>query len=204
MEHKLPELPYDPASLEPFIDAQTMIIHHTKHHQAYTNKFNEALEKYPELFNKNPEELIANLNSIPEDIRTAVKNHGGGYVNHCFFWEILSPSRQAPSDSFLRAINSSFNSFDEFKTRFSNAALTKFGSGWVWLVLNENKQLEITSTANQDSPLSEGKIPILTLDIWEHAYYLKYQNRRIDYISAFWSVVNWKKVEELYQKVMGD
>jgi Fe-Mn family superoxide dismutase len=200
MKHLLPKLSYAYNALEPFIDAKTMEIHHSKHHQTYTDKFNEALEKHPELFDKKPEELLSNLSLIPEDIRTTVRNHGGGYLNHCFFWEILSPEKQKPSDSFLKVIIKAFGSFDKFKEQFSASALGRFGSGWAWLVLNKNKQLEITSTANQDSPLSEGKISLLAIDVWEHAYYLKYQNKRADYVSAFWNIINWKKVEELYQK----
>jgi superoxide dismutase, Fe-Mn family len=201
MTFQLPKLKYDYGALEPYVDAKTMEIHHSKHHQTYTDKFNAALEKYPEFYKKKAEEIIVSLNKIPEDIRQAVRNHGGGYVNHCFFWEILAPAKgQKVSGNLAKAIDKKFGSFDEFKKKFSEAALNRFGSGWAWLVLNKEKELEIMSTSNQDSPLSEGKIPLLTIDVWEHAYYLKYQNRRADFVEAFWNVVNWKKVEEIYQK----
>ncbi|MEK6893571.1 MAG: superoxide dismutase [Nanoarchaeota archaeon] len=199
MKHTLPKLSYAYNALEPFIDAKTMEIHYSKHHQTYTDKFNEALDKHPDLFDKKPEELLANLSTIPEDIRAAVRNHGGGYVNHCFFWEILSPKKQKPSDlTFLKVISKSFSSFEKFKEQFSASAMSRFGSGWAWLVLTKDKKLEIYSTANQDSPLIDGKIALLGLDVWEHAYYLKYQNKRADYIAAFWNIINWKKVEENY------
>jgi len=198
MKHQLPKLAYEYNALEPFIDAKTMEIHHSKHHQTYTDKFNEALDKHPQLFEKDPKELLKNLNSIPEDIKTAVRNHGGGYVNHCFFWEILAPSGQKPSGKLLKEIEKTFGSFDKFKELFNASALGRFGSGWAWLVLNNGK-LEIMNTSNQDSPLGEGKIPLLTIDVWEHAYYLKYQNKRADFVNSFWNVINWKRVGELFE-----
>lgn len=200
-KHVLPELPYNYDALEPYIDAKTMEVHHGKHHQAYLDKFNLALEKHPELFRKPVEELLVNLNGVPEDIRTAVKNNGGGYYNHSLFWKFLSPMRQECSGSIAQALIDKFGSIDKFKEEFSNAALNRFGSGWAWLVVKEG-ELVITSTANQDCPLSEGATPILCLDVWEHAYYLKYMNKRADYISAFWNVVNWNKVDELYGKAV--
>ncbi len=201
-KHLLPKLAYAYNALEPFIDQKTMEVHHSKHHQTYTDKFNEALDKHPELYAKKPEELLSNLSSVPEDIRGAVRNHGGGYVNHCFFWEILAPTGQKPSGASSQAINTSFGSFDKFKEQFTAAALGRFGSGWAWLVVNKDKKLEIISTANQDSPLSEGKKPILCIDVWEHAYYLKYMNKRADFVAAFWNVVNWKKVDELFAQAI--
>lgn len=203
MAFLLPELPYAFDSLEPYIDAKTMEIHHGKHHQTYTDKFNAALEKHPELFKKSAEEIIRELNKVPEDIRMAVKNHGGGFVNHNLFWEIMAPAgtNKQLKSKVVESIAKTFGSFEEFQKQFSDAAATRFGSGWAWLVVNKGK-LEIMSTANQDSPLSEGKIPILTLDVWEHAYYLKYQNKRPDYIAAWWHVVNWKKVDELFEKAI--
>jgi Fe-Mn family superoxide dismutase len=200
MAFSLPKLAFEYNALEPFIDAKTMEIHHSKHHQTYTDKFNAALEKHPELFEKNAEELLKNLHAIPEDIRNSVKNHGGGYVNHSFFWQILAPPGQKPSGKILEAIKKTFGSYEEFVKKFNDAALNQFGSGWAWLVLNSEGKLEIVTTANQDSPLTLGKIPLLTIDVWEHAYYLKYQNRRAEYVAAFWNVVNWKKVEGLFTK----
>ncbi|HIG52053.1 TPA: superoxide dismutase [Candidatus Pacearchaeota archaeon] len=197
MTFELPKLPYEFDSLEPHIDARTMEIHYTKHHQAYLDKLNGAIKDKGELSNKDATELIKDLDSIPEDIREIIRNNGGGFVNHNFFWEILSPDKQECSGVILDKINESFGSLDEFKEKFENAAATRFGSGWAWLVLNETGKLEVISTANQDSPLSEGKTPILGLDVWEHAYYLKYQNKRPEYLKAFWNIVNWKKVNEL-------
>ena len=197
MTFELPKLPYEFDSLEPHIDARTMEIHYTKHHQAYLDKLNGAIKDKGELSNKSATELIKDLDSIPEDIREIIRNNGGGFVNHNFFWEILSPDKQECSGVILDKINESFGSLDEFKEKFENAAATRFGSGWAWLVLNETGKLEVISTANQDSPLSEGKTPILGLDVWEHAYYLKYQNKRPEYLKAFWNIVNWKKVNEL-------
>ena len=197
MKHELPKLHYKYDALEPYIDAKTMEIHYTKHHQAYIDKLNIALEKYLELEKKKVEELLKNINSVPEDIRTAVKNHGGGHFNHSLFWELLKKDVKFEGN-IVEAIEKGFGNFEEFKKKFSEAAMNRFGSGWAWLVLN-NSKLEVYSTANQDSPLIEGKIPILGLDVWEHAYYLKYQNRRAEYIEAFFNIINWKKVNELYQ-----
>jgi Fe-Mn family superoxide dismutase len=194
---ELPKLEYAYNSLEPYIDEQTMRIHHDKHHQTYTDKFNEALEKHPELFRKKPEEIIEDLNKIPEDIKIAVKNHGGGYVNHSFFWKILKKDTELRG-KIKTAIDKKFGSFENFKKEFSDAATGVFGSGWAWLVLNEKKEMEIIKTSNQESPLTLGKIPLLVIDVWEHAYYLKYQNKRADYVSNFFNVINWKKVEETF------
>ena len=194
MTYTLPELGYAYDALEPYIDAKTMEIHYTKHHQGYTNKLNAAVEKHPELAEKSAEDLLKDLNSVPEDIRTAVRNNGGGYVNHSMFWKLLK--KDVPFEGELaEAIKAKWESFEKFKEEFSKAATTRFGSGWAWLVLN-NRELEIMSTANQDSPLSEGKVPIITLDVWEHGYYLKYQNKRPEYISAFFSVINWEQANK--------
>jgi Fe-Mn family superoxide dismutase len=194
MAHTLPSLPYAFDALEPHIDAQTMQIHHGKHHQAYINNLNAALEAHPDLQGKSVEDLIKDLNALPEAIRTAVRNNGGGHANHSLFWTLLGPNAGgAPTGKAAEAINGTFGSFDAFKEAFAKAATTRFGSGWAWLVSSSGK-LAIESTANQDSPIMEGKKPILGLDVWEHAYYLKYQNRRPDYIGAFWNVVNWDTV----------
>lgn len=200
-EHKLKALPYDYNALEPYIDETTMKLHHDKHHQSYCDKFNAALNKHPDLFEKTPEQLIANLNQVPEDIRTAVRNHGGGFLNHTFFWSILKKGI-APSGSIKEAIEKEFGSFDEFKKQFTAAATGQFGSGWAWLVLNNGK-LEIMGTPNQDSPLTEGKTPLLAIDVWEHAYYLKYQNKRPEYVENFFSVINWKQVNKYYAQANG-
>jgi len=202
MAFTLPPLPYAPDALEPYIDKMTMEIHHGKHHQAYITNLNKALESAPTLANKSILELLANNCSIvPENIRTAVRNNGGGYVNHSMFWTIMcAPGGPAkPGGALADAIGSAFGGFDQFKEKFAAAGTTRFGSGWAWL-LNNNGKLEITSTANQDSPLMEGREPVMGLDVWEHAYYLKYQNRRPDYIGAWWSVVNWKEVEKRFGK----
>ncbi len=199
MVFTLPKLPYAYDALEPYIDARTMEIHYTKHHQAYLDKLNAALEKYPELQKKKAEELLTDLNKIPEEIRMIVRNHGGGYVNHSLFWELLSPKGGKISGEISKKIDNAFGNFEEFKKKFTEAALGRFGSGWVWLVLS-NGILEVMSTGNQDSPLMEGKKPLLGLDVWEHAYYLKYQNKRADYVAAFWNVVHWAKVEEMLRK----
>ncbi len=196
MSHKLPELGYDYDALEPHIDARTMTIHHSKHHQAYINKLNAALENNPELHDKSAEELISDLSAIPESIRGAVRNHGGGTANHTFFWSIMKKDVKI-SGSIEEAINKSFGSFDAFKEKFSTTAGTFFGSGWAWLVTDGTK-LEIIGTPNQDSPLSNGLTPLIALDVWEHAYYLKYQNMRPDYVEAFFNVINWDKVNELF------
>jgi Fe-Mn family superoxide dismutase len=193
---KLPELGYAYDALEPHIDARTMEIHHTKHHAAYTNNLNAALEKHPDLHNKSAEELVKGLNSIPEDIRTAVRNNGGGFINHNLFWEIMKPGgSNKPGGALAKDIDSAFGSFDAFKEALTKAATTRFGSGWAWLVTGGGK-LQVVSTANQDSPITDGQTPILGLDVWEHAYYLKYQNRRPDYITAWWNVVNWDAVAQ--------
>lgn len=200
MAYKLPELPYAYDALEPHIDKETMNIHHTKHHNTYVTNVNNALEGHEDLASKSVEELISNLDAVPENIRTAVRNNGGGHANHTFFWNILSPSGGGnPSGALAEAIDSKFGSFDAFKEEFGKAAATRFGSGWAWLVSN-NGELEVMSTPNQDSPLMEGKTPILGLDVWEHAYYLNYQNRRPDYVSAFWNVVNWEEVSKNFGK----
>ncbi len=194
MPFTLPKLEYKYDALEPYIDAKTMEIHHTKHHQTYVDKLNAALEKYPDLQKKSVEELVKGLNSVPEEIRTAVRNHGGGHLNHSFWWPLLKKDVKI-SGEIAKAIDQKFSSFDKFKEQFSNAAIGLFGSGWAWLVFS-NGQLEIATTPNQDNPLTQGKIPVLGIDVWEHAYYLKYQNKRADYISAFFNVINWKRVNE--------
>jgi len=196
MAHELPKLPYDFAALEPHIDAQTMQIHHGKHHQAYINNLNAALEKHPDLQGKSVEELCRGINSVPEAIRTAVRNNGGGHWNHSRFWTWMGPGAGgAPTGALGDAINSAFGSFDKFKEEFAKAAVGRFGSGWAWLI-DEGGKLSIVSTPNQDNPLMEGKRPILGVDVWEHAYYLKYQNRRPDYVAAWWNVVNWNEVSK--------
>ncbi|MFC3211720.1 MULTISPECIES: superoxide dismutase [Planomicrobium] len=199
MAYELPELPYAYDALEPHIDKETMNIHHTKHHNTYVTNVNAALEGHDDLSSKSVEELISDLNAVPEDIRTAVRNNGGGHANHSLFWQLLTPNGTgAPSGALAEAIDSKFGSFDEFKTKFENAGKTRFGSGWAWLTVS-NGELEVTSTANQDSPLMDGKTPILGVDVWEHAYYLKYQNKRPDYLAAFWNVVNWDEVSKRYE-----
>ena len=194
---ELPNLPYSFGALEPNIDAKTMEIHHDKHHEGYVKKLNAAVEG-TEFADKDVVEILKNINEVPENIRQAVINNGGGHANHSLFWEILSPEKQEPLGNVSDAINTTFGSFQDFKEKFSNAAATRFGSGWAWLVVNSEGELEVLSTGNQDSPLMEGKTPILGLDVWEHAYYLKYQNKRPDYIEAFFNLINWNKVEELY------
>ena len=195
MAHELPQIPYEYDALEPHIDARTMEIHHTKHHQTYVNNLNNALSSHPELESKSIEELVKDLGSIPEDIRTAVRNNGGGHTNHSIFWLCMSPNGGGePTGELADAINSSFGSLDSFKEQFAKAGATRFGSGWAWLCVDGNGKLVVTSTPNQDNPLTEGLTPILGLDVWEHAYYLNYQNRRPDYISAFWNIVNWDQV----------
>jgi len=196
MAHSLPPLPYPSDALEPHIDKQTMEIHHGKHHQAYVTNLNAALEKHPELQSKSVEELLRGINSLPEDIRTAVRNNGGGHANHSMFWQIMGPKAGGPpSGAIGDAINSAFGGFDKFKEEFKKAATTRFGSGWAWLIDNGGR-LSIESAANQDSPLMENKKVVMGLDVWEHAYYLKYQNRRPDYIDAWWNVVNWSEVNK--------
>ncbi len=200
MAYTLPKLAYPYNALEPHIDAQTMEIHHTKHHQTYITNVNKALEGKSNLESKTVEALIADLNSVPEDIRTVVRNNGGGHANHTFFWTILGPGKGGkPSGDLEKAISKEFGSFEAFKEKFENAGKGRFGSGWAWLAMDKNGKLEVTSTANQDSPIMEGKKPILGVDVWEHAYYLKYQNRRPDYLAAFWNVVDWDAVAKYYQ-----
>jgi Fe-Mn family superoxide dismutase len=197
MPHQLPALPYDAGALEPHIDTQTMQIHHGKHHQTYVTNLNTALDKHAELHGKSLDDLVRTLNAVPEDIRTAVRNNGGGHWNHSLFWKLMAPNAGgAPTGEVANGINAAFGSFDKFKEQFQAAGLGRFGSGWAWLVDNGGK-LEITSTPNQDNPLMDGKKAILGVDVWEHAYYLKYQNRRADYLGAWWNVVNWNEVNRL-------
>jgi Fe-Mn family superoxide dismutase len=199
MEHKLPDLPYTYNALEPYIDQRTMEIHHQKHHAAYVNKLNTALAGYPELQKKSVEDLLESLDSIPDPIRTVVRNNGGGHYNHSIFWTIMgAKGSKSPAGKLLSAIKESFGSFDKFKEVFSNAAVNQFGSGWAWLVIDDKNKLLIRATANQDSPVSEGLKPLLCIDVWEHAYYLKYQNRRAEYIENWWQVVNWQEVEKRF------
>ena len=199
MPHQLPPLPYDAAALEPHIDAQTMQIHHGKHHNAYVTNLNAALDKHPDLQSKSAEDLIRDLAAVPEAIRTAVRNNGGGHVNHTMFWEIMGPGKGgAPSGKIAEAINGTFGSFDSFKDQMNKGGAGRFGSGWVWLVDNGGK-LAVESTANQDNPIMEGKKAIMGIDVWEHAYYLKYQNRRPDYLAAWWNVVNWDAVNKRFK-----
>lgn len=193
----LPDLPYAYDALEPYIDEETMHLHHDKHHQTYVNNVNAALEKHPEI-GEDLEKLLADVESIPADIRQAVINNGGGHLNHVLFWELMTAEKTEPSAELAVAIDATFGSFEDFKTAFTTAATTRFGSGWAWLVVNQEGGLEVVSTPNQDTPISDGKTPILGLDVWEHAYYVKYRNVRPDYIKAFFSVINWNKVNELY------
>lgn len=202
-KHELPALPYSFDALEPHIDARTMEIHHDRHHATYVNNLNDALEGHDALAEKSVEELISDLDAVPESIRTAVRNNGGGHANHTLFWEILSPNGGgAPTGELAKAIDDTFGSFDKFKEEFTDAAIKRFGSGWAWLVVKDGS-LAVTSTPNQDSPLMEGATPILGLDVWEHAYYLKYQNKRPDYVAAFWNVVNWEEVNKRYLAARG-
>lgn len=199
MAFQLPALPYPNNALEPHIDALTMEIHHDRHHNTYVTNLNAALEKAPELQNKSIDELLTDLNAVPEAIRTAVRNNGGGHANHTLFWEVIGPNGGgAPTGALAAAIDSELGGFDKFKEDFAAAATTRFGSGWAWLVVKDGK-LAVTSTPNQDNPISEGATPILGLDVWEHAYYLNYQNKRPDYIKAFWNVVNWEEVGKRYE-----
>jgi Fe-Mn family superoxide dismutase len=196
MPFQLPALPYDSAALEPHIDAQTMQIHHGKHHAAYVNNLNAAIEKHANLAGKSVEDLIKNLSAVPEDIRTAVRNNGGGHVNHSMFWQIMGPGKGgAPTGAIASAINGTFGGFDAFKDQMNKGGAGRFGSGWVWLVESGGK-LAVESTPNQDNPMMEGKKPIFGIDVWEHAYYLKYQNRRPDYLAAWWNVINWDEVNK--------
>ncbi len=198
MAHSVPPLPYDYNALEPHIDEQTMRIHHDKHHAAYVNNLNAALEKHPELAGKSVEDLVKGINTVPEDIKGAVRNNGGGHINHTMFWEIMGPGGGGePTGRIGDAIKSSFGDFEKFKAAMNDAGVKRFGSGWAWLI-DAGGKLTIESTANQDSPLMEGKKPLLGIDVWEHAYYLKYQNRRPDYLAAWWSVVNWDAVNKRF------
>ncbi len=197
---ELPPLPYDFNALEPHIDAQTMQIHHDKHHGTYVSNLNSALEKYPDLQNKSVEDLLRDINSIPEDIRTAVRNNGGGHANHSMYWVIMGPNGGGqPSGALADAINQTFGDFESFKQQFNDAGAKRFGSGWVWLVRDPGGKLSITSSANQDSPYMDGLYPIMGNDVWEHAYYLKYQNRRPEYLAAWWNVVNWDEVARRFE-----
>lgn len=198
MTYELPQLPYATDALEPHFDARTMEIHHTKHHQGYVDKLNAALADAPEeISNTSLNDLLADLNSLPDDIKSAVQNNGGGHANHSLFWKILSPNASPePTGELADSINRSLTSFTQFKEQFTATATSRFGSGWAWLTVDFDGGLYVTSTANQDSPLSQGQTPILGLDVWEHAYYLNYQNRRPDYIDAFWNIVNWDQVAE--------
>ncbi len=198
MKFLLPDLKYGYDALEPFIDQTTMTIHHTKHHAAYVNNLNAALENYPELREKSLEDLLRSLDKLPQQIYWAVRNNGGGHYNHSFFWSIIGPGRGSPSGKLADKIAADFGSMDNFKETFAKAALSRFGSGWAWLVKDSAGNLSVISTPNQDSPISDGLTPILGLDVWEHAYYLKYQNRRADYIQAWWNIVNWKAAEDIY------
>jgi len=204
MKHELPKLPYAYDALEPHIDAKTMEIHYTKHHQTYVDKLNDAIHKpeWEKFHNMPVEELLKNINLVPEAIRIAVKNHGGGHANHSLFWELMTPHTKDKEmkGKVVDEIKKTFGSVDEFKTKFNETALSRFGSGWAWLTLNKDGKLEIYSTANQDSPLMEGKVPLLGLDVWEHAFYLLYMWNKKAYVEAFWNVINWTQVEKNYQK----
>ena len=198
---KLPELGYDHAALEPHIDARTMEIHHGKHHQGYTNNLNAALEKHPALHDRSDEDLLRNIDSVPEEIRTSVRNNGGGYNNHSLFWRVIAPGgSKVPSVDLAKALDDVFGSVDAFKQKLTDSAAKRFGSGWAWLCVGTTGGLEALSTANQDSPLMEGLTPVLGVDVWEHAYYLKYQNRRPEYLKAFWELVNWDEVEHRWKE----
>ena len=202
MAYTLPPLPYDYSALEPHIDARTMEIHHSKHHQTYITNLNNALEKAPELQNKNLDELLRDLNAVPESIRTTVRNNGGGHWNHSMFWVIMAPNAGGePTGGIADAIKSSFGDFTKMKEQFNAAAMGRFGSGWAWVTADRSGKLAIESTPNQDTPVMEGRSPVMGVDVWEHAYYLKYQNRRADYVAAWWNVVNWPEVNKRYEAV---
>jgi superoxide dismutase, Fe-Mn family len=201
MAFELPPLPYDYSALEPHIDTQTMQLHHDKHHAAYINNLNAALEQHPDLQGQSPEDLIRDLNSVPEAIRMAVRNNGGGHANHSMFWQIMKPNGGGgPTGDIAAAIKEAFGDFEEFKKQFNDAGVKRFGSGWTWLVLTRDGKLAAMSTANQDNPLSEGHFPIMGNDVWEHAYYLKYQNRRPEYLAAWWNVVNWDEINKRFMQ----
>ncbi|HMA34391.1 MAG TPA: superoxide dismutase [Chloroflexia bacterium] len=204
MAFELPPLPYSFDALEPHVDARTMEIHHDKHHATYVTNLNKALESHPELANMSIEQLIGNLSQVPEDIRTAVRNNGGGHANHSMFWVLMGPNGGGePAGALAAAITAAFGSFQAFKEKFNDAGTKRFGSGWAWLIAGPGGQLSVTSTANQDSPLMEGQHPILGCDVWEHAYYLKYQNKRADYLAAWWNTVNWAEVTRRYEQARG-
>lgn len=203
MKFELPKLNYDYNALEPHIDAQTMEIHYNKHHGTYVNNLNNALEGHDDLADLSLVELLSDLDRVPEDIRTAVRNNGGGHFNHTLFWELLSPEKTELNGELKEAIENKFGSLDEFKDAFSKAAATRFGSGWAWLVVNKDGELEVVSTPNQDTPLADGKKPVVGLDVWEHAYYLNYQNRRPDYIKAFFEVLDWNQANKNYLEALG-
>ncbi len=204
MAYELPPLPYDYAALEPHIDTETMHLHHDKHHQTYITNVNKALESHPDLAALPVEQLIADLNRVPEDIRTVVRNNGGGHANHSFFWQIMAPNAGgAPTGPVAEAINSTFGSVDAFKEQLAKAAAGQFGSGWAWLVADNSGALKVMGTPNQDSPISQGLTPLLGIDVWEHSYYLKYQNKRPDYVAAWWNTVNWPEVNKRYQAATG-
>ncbi|MBY0099696.1 superoxide dismutase [Mesobacillus maritimus] len=202
--YSLPKLAYDFNALEPNIDQTTMEIHYGKHHQTYVNNLNAALEGKAELQEKSLEELLSNLDEVPEAIRTAVRNNGGGHLNHSLFWEVIAPATEnnAPTGKLAEAIEKAFGSFEAFKQEFTKAATTRFGSGWAWLIANEDGSVEVTSTANQDNPIMDGKVAVLGLDVWEHAYYLNYQNRRPDYIASFFNIINWEAVSSKYENAL--
>ncbi|OGZ69811.1 MAG: superoxide dismutase [Candidatus Staskawiczbacteria bacterium RIFCSPHIGHO2_02_FULL_34_9] len=201
MMYTLPELPYDYSALEPYIDTETMKLHHDKHHASYVKNLNDAIEKHPELAVRTAEELLLDLNSIPEDIRMVVKNSGGGHVNHSMFWQIMGPNAGgSPSGVLLEAINNDFGSFADFQKKFEETGLKRFGSGWVWLIKDKEGKLDVVSTQNQDNPMSDGSIPIIGNDVWEHAYYLKYKNMRVDYLKEWWNVVNWQEAENRFER----
>ena len=200
MAYEVPTLPYAYDALEPHIDKETMTLHHDKHHQAYVTNLNAAIEKHPELGSKSPDELIKDLDAIPEDIRPAVRNNGGGHVNHSMFWEIMKPGGGGtPTGPLADAINTTFGSLDALKTAFNDAGVKRFGSGWTWLVKTADGKLAVVSTANQDNPMSEGHTPIMGNDVWEHAYYLKYNNRRPEYLAAWWNTVNWEVITKRFE-----
>ncbi len=204
MAFELPPLPYDYSALEPHIDTQTMQLHHDKHHQAYVTNLNNALQGQSQFENMSIEDLMRHINDVPEAIRTAVRNNGGGHVNHSMFWQIMKPNGGGePTGALADAINSTFGSFDQFKTTFNDNGVKRFGSGWTWLVVDQSGKLQAMSTANQDSPFMDGAYPIMGNDVWEHAYYLKYQNRRPDYLGAWWNVVNWDEVAKRFQQATG-
>ncbi len=204
MAHEVPPLPYDYAALEPYIDAQTMTLHHDKHHAAYVTNLNNALQKHPELQSKSAEQLLRDIKSVPEDIRTAVRNNGGGHVNHTMFWQIMKPKGGGPpSGKIAEEIKQTFGSFEDFQKLFNETGTKQFGSGWVWLVRNSGGKLQVLSTPNQDNPMMDGHSPIMGNDVWEHAYYLKYQNRRPEYLNAWWNVVNWDEINQRLAKGKG-